>query len=339
MNILIIKTSSMGDVIHTLPALTDAVKAYPAISFDWVVEESFADIPRWHPQVKKVIPIAWRRWRKHLWSQTTRDEMRAFGQMLRATPYDLIIDAQGLVKSACMSILAKGKRAGLDWRSAREPVAAWAYHKTCSVNFYQHAIQRMRSIFSQLLDYPLPDSLPAYGIDREQFLQPRGQHYVVFLHGTTWDTKLWPTEHWLALAKRAGQQGLAVKLLWGNAHEQARAEYLAAHSSNITVLPRQTLQESARVLANARAVVAVDTGFAHLAAALDVPGVSLYGPTNPAYSGVLGRQQIALAAQFPCAPCLKRKCSFPRQHPSQPACFAELPAEKVWLSVEKLLSL
>jgi len=189
----------------------------------------------------------------------------------------------------------------------------------------------MRLIFSHILDYDLPTTLPDYGLARQQFINPTKEaDYLVFLHGTTWDTKLWPENYWLDLAKLAAREGLTVKLLWGSAVEEARARRLAAQAENIVVMPRQDLKGSARVLANARAVVAVDTGLAHLAAALEVPTVSLYGPTNPEYTGALGRQQLCLPAHFPCAPCLKRECTYQGTAVTQPACFSALPPTTVW---------
>lgn len=338
MRVLIVKTSSMGDVIHTLPALTDAVKAIPHLRFDWVAEEAFAEIPAWHPAVDQVIPIAWRRWRKQLRSPETKQEFKAFVKRLRERDYDLVLDAQGLVKSALLTRVAKGRSAGLDWSSAREPMASVLYQKSCKVSFYQHAIVRMRSIFANLLNYDLPHSVPDYGVPRSQFLETESaQDYLVFLHGTTWKTKLWPEQHWSKLAALAADQGLAVKVLWGNAEEEARAQRLAQSAQNIVVLPRQDLKGSAKVLANARAVVAVDTGFAHLAAALDVPGVSFYGPTNPDYSGALGRNQICLADNFPCSPCLKRDCTYQGRTNAEPACFSGITPEKVWANLATLI--
>jgi heptosyltransferase-1 len=337
MKVLVVKTSSLGDVIHTLPALTDAAKVIPNLSFDWVVEQPFAEIPGWHSKVEKVIPMAWRRWRKNLFSQQTLQEGRDFMRRLREQDYDLIIDAQGLVKSAMLTWAAKGRRCGLDWSSAREPLASLAYQKKCTVNFYQHAIVRMRSVFSHLFGYELPQSVPDYGVAREQFLTTeKEKEYLVFLHGTTWDTKLWPEAYWLDLAKIAGREGLVVKLLWGSTIEEARAKRLAEQAENIVVMPRQDLRGSAKVLANARAVVAVDTGLAHLAAALEVPTVSLYGPTNPEYTGALGRTQLCLPANFPCSPCLKRECTYQGQASTQPACFSALPPEKVWAALSSL---
>ncbi len=338
MKILLVKTSSLGDVIHTLPALTDAAKVVPGLSFDWVVEQPFAEIPRWHPRVKKIIPMAWRQWRKNFFSKKSYQQGLAFWRDIREENYDLVLDAQGLVKSALLTWVAKGRRAGLDWGSAREPLASLAYQSKCTVNFYQHAIVRMRSIFSQLLNYDLPQTVPDYGLSREQFLDDtREKKYLVFLHGTTWDTKLWPENYWLELAQLAAKEGLQVKLLWGSTLEEARAKRLAQQADNIIVLPRQDLRGSAKVLANAHAVVAVDTGLAHLAAALDVPTVSLYGPTNPEYTGALGRSQLCLPASFPCSPCLKRDCTYPGTSPVQPACFSALPPIKVWAAVRRLL--
>ena len=129
MRVLLIKTSSLGDVIHALPALTDAARAIPGIKFDWVVEEGFAEIPTWHPAVGKVIPVAIRRWRKNLWQTIKSGEWRRFKQSVRSTKYDLVIDAQGLFKSALPAMLAHGPRAGLDRASAREPLSALLYQR------------------------------------------------------------------------------------------------------------------------------------------------------------------------------------------------------------------
>lgn len=338
MKVLVIKTSSLGDVIHTLPALTDAVKENPKLRFDWVVEKPFAEIPSWHSQVDKVIPLAWRSWRRSLFTRKTFQEGRVFLHHLRAERYEHIIDAQGLIKSAILTFLAKGRRFGLDWGSAREPLASFAYQKTCTVNFYQHAVLRMRQIFAQVFNYELPNTQPDYGVARSQFLNPvKEQDYLVFLHGTTWVTKLWPESYWQELASRAARKGLMVKLLWGSSEEELRAKRLAAFADNIVVLPRQDLRGSATVLANARAVVAVDTGLAHLAAALDVPTVSLYGPTNPEYTGAVGSNQLCLSTHFPCSPCLKRECTYQGHAAVQPACFSNLNPEQVWNALNRFL--
>src|SRR6202042_3308548 len=126
--ILLIKTSSMGDIIHTLPALSDAAQAIPAIRFDWMIEEAFAAIPTWHASVHQVIPIAWRKWRSTLYSPATWRAIYQIRQRLKPLNYDLILDAQGLLKSAIFMYLAHGQRSGLDEQSVRERLATYCYH-------------------------------------------------------------------------------------------------------------------------------------------------------------------------------------------------------------------
>lgn len=336
MRVLIVKMSSMGDVIHTLPALTDAVRAIKNISFDWVVEENFQEIPRWHSHVKNVIPISLRRWRKNIFSAETREEWKIFKSILRENTYDLIIDAQGLLKSAFIARFAKGVRAGFDSQSAREPLAALFYQRKFLVAKKQHAIARTRKLFSQALNYELPDSIADYGIPRDA----DNAQALVFLHGTTWPTKHWPEEYWQALAKMAAAKNITVKLPWGNTEERERAKRIAAVCETAEVLPRLNLKEMAEVLSSAAGVVAVDTGLCHLAAALNVPTISLYGPTDPGLSGALGQSQVHLKANFPCSPCLSRDCIYQEKDKFtvQPPCFSMLPPEKVWIELEKLLN-
>lgn len=337
MRVLIVKTSSMGDIIHTLPALTDAGNAFLAIRFDWVVEENFAEIPAWHPHVDNVIPVAIRRWRKNLFSSKTRVEISQFCKTLRAHQYDLIIDAQGLFKTLWISGLARGPLAGLDRASAREPLTSLFYRRKYAASWQFHAVMRLRSLFSQALGYALPDTVADYGIDRQRFIEVNAsQKYIVFLHGTTWATKHWPEAYWIKLANMASENGFAVKLSFGSDEEQKRAERIAASCPSVTVLPRLELAGMAKLLAAAKAVVAVDTGLGHLAAALDVPTVSVYGPTDPALVGTVGKSQIHLAAKFPCSPCLSRVCRYPgvEQEAVQPPCFGSVTPESVWAALQ-----
>lgn len=337
MRVLLIKTSSMGDIIHTLPALTDAGKALPQVTFDWVVEKPFAEIPTWHPQVGTVIPVALRRWRKAIFSRETRTEWKQLRAELNAERYDLILDAQGLVKSAFLSRFAKGVRVGLDWSSARESLASLAYTRKSKVNFYQHAIVRMRSLFSQALAYPLPETAPDFGLDRQRLQQAGAGNYLVFLHGTTWATKLWPEAYWQTLAALAGQAGYRVKISGGNAEELERAKRIAATHAHVDVLPRLSLADMASLLANAQAAVAVDTGFGHLSAALDVPTVSIYGSTNPEYTGALGPSSLHLATTFSCSPCMSRACTYKQASDITPACYTTVPPARVFATVQSLI--
>ena len=347
MRILLIKTSSLGDVIHTLPALTDAQAAIPGIRFDWVVEEGFAEIPVWHPAVAEVIPVAIRRWRKHPLKTLRSGEWKRFRRRLRAHQYDLIIDAQGLLKSALLTLGLKAPVVGLDSQSAREPLASRCYDERISVPRDQHAVERVRQLFAQALGYRLPKTIGDYGLDRAWLAgQQVAADYVVFRHGTTWVTKHWPELYWRQLAELATAQGLRVKLPWGNDAEKARAERIARDIEGVQVLPRLPLAGVATILAGARACVAVDTGLGHLAAALDVPTVSLYGPTNPGWSGAYGRSQLHLASDFPCAPCMSKKCKYQptgedaRQFDLRqelPLCFTRLQPKRVMGELQALL--
>jgi lipopolysaccharide heptosyltransferase I len=345
--VLLVKTSSLGDVIHALPALTDAARAIPGITFDWVVEEGFAEIPTWHPAVGKVIPVAIRRWRKNIWQTIKSGEWRRFKQSLRAEKYDLVIDAQGLVKSAWLTRYVNAPVAGLDKNSAREPLASRFYQRRLAVARGQHAVERLRQLFAVALGYDLPKGLGDYGLDVERLIElPRNKPYVLFLHGTTWDTKHWPEVYWRDLALRMADKGVEVRLPWGNPAEKARAERIANGLSNAVVLPKLNLAGVARVLASASACVAVDTGLGHLAAALDVPTISLFGPTNPGLTGAYGKVQIHLASDFPCAPCLQKKCTYqPTAQDQQrfdlksewPLCFTRLNPERVASRLSTLL--
>ena len=347
MRVLLVKTSSLGDVIHALPALTDAARAIPGITFDWVVEEGFAEIPTWHPAVGRVIPVAIRRWRKNIWQTIKSGEWRRFKQSLRAEKYDLVIDAQGLVKSAWLTRYVNAPVAGLDKNSAREPLASRFYQRRLAVARGQHAVERLRQLFAVALGYDLPKGLGDYGLDVERLIElPRNKPYVLFLHGTTWDTKHWPELYWRDLALRMADKGVEVRLPWGNPAEKARAERIANGLSNAVVLPKLNLAGVARVLASASACVAVDTGLGHLAAALDVPTISLFGPTNPDLTGAYGKVQIHLASDFPCAPCLQKKCTYqPTAQDQQrfdlknewPLCFTRLNPERVASRLSTLL--
>lgn len=340
MRVLLVKTSSMGDVIHTLPALTDAAQAMPDIQFDWVVEEAFAEIPKWHPTVNKVIPVALRRWRKNLLSARTRSEWAQFRRVLRAEKYDLIIDAQGLLKSAFIALLAHGPRAGLDFYSAREAAASLLYAKKYSVDKSLHAVMRTRALIAAALHYPVPVTLPQFGIDRKQLSDNAAEDkYLVFLHGTTWVSKEWPEQYWIDLAQLAKEQGYRVKIGGGSEAELARAGRIAAACDAVDALPRMSIDLMARLLAGASGAVAVDTGFGHLAAAMNLPTISIYGATNPGYTGALGQSSVHLSADFPCSPCMNRICTYKEPAPVTPACYTTVKPERVWLALSRQLGL
>lgn len=336
MRVLIVKTSSMGDLIHTLPALTDAKRNIPDITFDWVVEEAYAEIPAWHPAVDRVIPVSLRKWRKNIFKRDTHQALKSLKNKLNEQKYDLILDAQGLVKSALINFLANGTRVGLDWQSAREPLASLVYQRKCKVNFYQHAIIRMRLLFSLALKYPPPDSPPDFGIQREKLLDPSAEKYLVLLHGTTWVTKQWPESYWEKLAKLAEKE-FKIYIGGGSASEIARAERIASNLKNVELKPYLSISAMAKLLANASGAVAVDTGFGHLAAALNIPTVSIYGATNPDYTGALGPYSEHLAADFSCSPCLSRECTYKQAASVTPACYQSITPERVLQTLRQII--
>jgi heptosyltransferase-1 len=267
--LLLVKTSSLGDVLHALPALTEARARVPALECHWVVEESYAAIPAWHPAVTRVIPVALRRWRRAPLAAFRSGQVPDFLRQLRAQRYDCVLDAQGLLKTAPVTLLARGPRVGFDRRSAREGLAAFVYDRAVPVDRRQHAVQRLRALFGGALGYrPGPDQ-PAYGIDRTRLpASVADGDYLVFLHGSTWPSKLWPDAHWRALIEIAGRAGRRVLLPWGDAVERARAERLAGGHAHARVLAPLHLPELAATLAGAQGVIGVDSGPTHLATAL-----------------------------------------------------------------------
>lgn len=320
----------MGDVIHTLPALTDAMHAIPAIRFDWVVEERFKAIPAWHPAVERVIPIRLRQWKKSKSKNIIKiiGSIKKFKALLNQQTYDLVIDAQGLLKSALITKLLKAPSAGYKKNSIREKLAAFFYKKNYEVSWQLHAVERIRHLFSQALYYPMPTTMVDYGIDKKRWQNTMEDPYVVFFHGTTWKNKHWPENYWKTLAQLLKQKNMRVKLSWGSVEEYERSLRIASES-HAEVLPDLDINGLLPVIANASAIVAVDTGLCHLAAALNIPTVALFGPTDPSKTGVMGEKQINLTANFSCAPCLKRNCTYNKKTQEWPACFMTIPPSLV----------
>ena len=337
MKVLIVKTSSLGDIIHTFPALTDAGHVFPEIQFDWVVEESFSELPALHPLVGRVIPVALRRWRKGWLKFFFSKEWKSVRAALKATSYDYVIDAQGLLKSAWLTPFTRGKRCGLGWRSAWEPLAALFYQKKVFVDPKQHAIMRMRKLFSAVLGYDVDADKVDYGIDARGIVTQASQvPYILFFHGTTWVTKQWPEAYWVALAKQLVGLGYEIKIPWGNTQEQARAVRMAQTCDQIAVLSKGDLKALAAMVAGATAVIGVDTGLTHLSAALGIPTVSLYGPTHYKEVGTIGVRQVSLQGADCLKQCTSKVCAKEITDDISPDCFKEVTPEQVLSALEKL---
>lgn len=299
LKILIVKTSSMGDVVHTMPTISDIVHHRPDATIDWMVEAPFAALPAMHPGVRKTIPIAWRKWRKKLFASETRETIARTRRELRAESYDLVLDLQGLVKSAFFSAQARGLRAGYDWKSAREGFASVWYQRVATVDKSLHAIQRSRLLAAAHLGYrvlgapdfslrmPDPVWLPP---TTKPYMRP----YVVLIPGASRPEKLWPEERWIALAKHIATRGVELVWLWGSKEEGSRCVKLAAQSDG-EIPPFLSVQDATALLARAKAVVGLDTGFSHVAAAFGVPTVGIYCDHEPGLVGITGNGFVASA--------------------------------------------
>jgi heptosyltransferase I len=299
MRILIIKTTSLGDVIHCLPVIADIQKQCPHAIIDWVIDESFTEIVAMHAGVHQSIPMAARRWRKALFSKQTWCEMLAFKQQLQSQQYDVVIDTQGLLKSAFITYLSKSNnKCGYDKTSARESMARFFYHHCYPVSWALQAVARNRLLAASALDYHVDEAALNYGIklsktDAENNAINLPQPFILALHGTSRDSKLWAEENWVELGKYLQTQNKHLVLPWGNTAEKQRAERISSQLINAVVLPRLNLKALARVISKAQAVIGVDTGLAHLAVALGKPTIGIFIDSNPEHNGLVGDQKIA----------------------------------------------
>jgi heptosyltransferase-1 len=294
LRILIVKISSMGDIIHNLPILSDIHLHFPEAQIDWVVEEGFVDILKLHPQIDTIIPVAFRRWRRNPLSPQTKHEFKSFLAQLKTHQYDYVIDTQTLLKSVLIACLANGRRYGQGPKTAREWLAGFFYNHRFSVSRNQHALDQNRQLTALALDYKIPTSAPDYGLDRKalaaesevKFSLPA--RYVMAFHATSRDSKLWPMGHWVSLGIALAKQGITLCLPWSNEKEKSRAEIIATHVPQAVVLPKLDLTELAYITAKANAAVGVDTGLIHLAVAMNVPSIAIYTDTHPEFNGTYG---------------------------------------------------
>jgi heptosyltransferase I len=292
MRLLIVKTSSMGDVVHALPVVTDVLRQHPGAQIDWLVEAPFAAIPQLNPGVSRVVPMAWRKWRDKLFQRSTWQAMGALRAELRREPYDMVLDLQGLLKSALWAHQARGPVLGYDRASLREPLAAWAYQRTAAVPRTLHAVQRCRLLAAAHLGYAAPHSAPDFGLQAPSAgWKPRAP-YAVIIPNASRPEKLWPERSWVAVGRRLLERGWLPLVLWGRDAEQTLAERIAAGCDG-DVPPFLKVGEMAGVLAGAQAVVGLDTGFTHLAAAFGRPTVGIYCDHEPGLAGITGSGPVA----------------------------------------------
>ena len=284
MKILLVRVSSLGDVLHNMPVVDDLRRQFPHAQIDWVVEEAYVYLVKLHPGVREVIPFALRRWRKSLGSAGTRQEIKAFYRRLREHEYDLVLDTQGLLKTGLimgMARLAKnGKKVGLangTEGSGYEGISRIFHTQSVPVPLRTHAVLRGRLVAAAAGGYALTTAA-SFGLNL-----PAGntgwmpeQPYIVFFHATAGAAKKWARANWIALAEKLQASGMTILLPWGNAEEKAEAEAMAAAMPNATVLPKLSMQDAIILAKSAALAVGVDTGLSHIAAAYETPTIEIY---------------------------------------------------------------
>lgn len=284
--ILIVRTSSLGDLVHMLPAISDIAQHVAEAQIDWIVEEPFAQIPTWHPAVHEAIPVAHRRWRKNWWDAETRRERAALKALLAERRYDVVLDMQALLKSVWLVRQARGRRHGLDWKSAREPLASLFYDVKHRVEFWQPAIIRQRTLAAAAFGYEIQGE-PNFGL--QAFTEGVATEPVaVIMPSASRDDKLWPADHWRQVFDHLQDKGLGLQLLAGNPAEHARAQALIQGRSQAEVLPRMGLREVADHLARARIMVGLDSGLTHLSVGLGRPTIGIYKASTPVRTPLQG---------------------------------------------------
>ncbi len=292
MRLLVVKTSSMGDVVHATPVVNDIRRHHPGVEIDWLVEAPFAAIPQMHPGVRRVLPMAWRKWRGQLFNAATWRSMKRLRTDLQGGAYDLVLDLQGLLKSALWARQTGAPVAGYDRASAREPLAAWAYQRRAAVARDLHAVQRCRLLAAAHLGYAAPADAPDFGLRAPAGGWAPAGPYAVLIPNASRREKLWPERHWVAVGSRLRERGWTPVVLWGRDDEQTLAERIAA-SCDGDVPPFLRVGEMAAVLAGAQQVVGLDTGFSHLAAALGRPTLGIYCDHEPGLAGITGPGRVA----------------------------------------------
>ena len=279
--ILIIKSSSMGDVIHALPVAFDIKQAQPDAEVHWVVEESFADIPDLSPFVDRKILTAFRRWRKHPLARQTRSEFSDLKRLLRHEKYDCVIDIQGLMRSALVARLSGAESWGYSKDTIREPLASRFYTHTLPVAESLRPVRRYRTMVSRVLGYDIDPENPRYGL-KVKPTPPAGVSgsYAALAVNTSRAEKLWPQSRWIDVVRELRKEGLQSVLFWGNDDERRRVEEIACGVEDAVIMPRSSLKALAQTIAGACCLAGVDTGLTHLGAALGVPSVGIIVGTS-----------------------------------------------------------
>lgn len=365
MRILIVKLSSIGDLIHTFPAIVDAKLHIQNLIIDWLVDEDFAEIINIYKKfnnckaIGKIIPIPFRKLKRNLFKELIKYNLRVFFKELRSIKYDLVIDPQGLLKSAILSNLCRTKNVvGFDFNSSREKLASFFYKHKVAVDKNLHAIFRIKKLFANSLNYLYEEDVKKinYGLDVKDF-QGLIQYfpkelfnvkYIVLLHGTSWESKLWTIDYWYKLGKLIIEDNNSVVVFVNDDKQRQFAEQFLAfleynlsenYNNKLIILNKLSFLNIMVILANARGVVSVDTGFGHLAASMSMPIVGIYGPTSVIKAGILGIKSSSIQSNYHCSPCYSRACLeylSGRVSIKQP-CFLSITPDLVFKNLKELI--
>ncbi len=284
LKILLIRVSSLGDVLHNMPVVDDLLRHFPDARIDWVVEEAYVNLVSLHPGVRRIFPFALRRWRKNILTSWKNRDIQQFFSQLRSEEYDVVIETQGLLKTGLIMGLARvksdGKKVGLangTEGSGYEGLSRIFHTESVAVDKYTHAVLRGRLVAAKACGYVI-DTPASFGLVRSE-LKPSwlpDKAFAVFFHGTAGASKKWPRSNWLGIGQALAQQGMPVLLPWGNPAEHEEALQMAATMTNATVLPLLSMQEATVLAQSASLAIGVDSGLTHIAAAYETPTIEIY---------------------------------------------------------------
>jgi len=284
----------MGDLMHALPAITEAKGQITNITFDWVVDKSFSSVPNWHPSVTNIIETNHREWKLNLFSTKSREEIRKVVNRIDESDYDLIVDMQNNLKSAFLSYMCESSVIGLDAKSAREYPAHLAYKNTIRVSKEMHAVERQKLLLASALGYKTNTENNDYGISKVKFKKPLempSYNYAICVQNASWITKQWPIESWKELLRILEKRDINLLFPSGNQEEFDRANEICSVSEKALALEVLPLNEIAFLIDNSEFTLCSDTGLAHLSAVVGTPSLTLYGPTDTRLIGTYGKDQ------------------------------------------------
>ena len=344
--ILIIKLSSLGDVIQTLPVLIPLRKKFPDAKIAWLVEEEAAELIKGNPLVDRIIISRKNRWKNALSNLCNLpqivQEVKAFCKNLRSSAYDVVIDFQGLLKSGIFVGISRGKQK-LGFAPVREKSHIFLNEKIPFPKTPLHAVERYLFLIA---------SLGCFGVSPEFFIPIRQSHRdrvltfltenevtfdkpLILLHpGTRWKTKMWVEENWAAFGDRLLKETGAQVVFTGSIDDVSLIERITGQMrfAAINTAGRWCLNELAFLQKQADVVIIPDSGPMHLAAAMGTPVVALFGPTDPKLTGPYGEGHRVIMKTTECQPCFKRTCAAHK-------CMKEITVQEVWETVETKISI